>query len=477
VLGLARPMYARTFTTLPISSDNVSPPGTTRRNLRNSTSDGIAYCVMMGAGESNIVVFALALGVGEVTAGLLGALPLLGGALLHTFSPMIVRRLGSHKRWLELCAFTQAACFLPMMIGALAGAMPTWLIFAVATAYWASCFSAGSTWNTYIGTTVPRRVRSRYFAKRSRLLNIALVISTIGSGLSLAWGSEAGFWLPTFAALFLIAAIARWVSWYYTLRQTEPTPIPPGFREIPLRELVGRYRTGPSGRLIIYVIATQMALQIAGPFVSPYFLKQLKLESDYASFGILAATVLLAKVVALPLWGRVAHTHGPRTLLRLGGVLIVPMPLLYLVDDSLLSLCIAQAMTGAALAAYELGVFLMLLESVRDHERTSVMCRYQAANQFAGVVGTGIGAALLGSLGHDARAYAAVFIASCLARAGMLLLLRRVQPLTTTSSHDVMPVLEVHSVSGADEPVLASVPEPDDTPSASAEAKPAAPSR
>src|SRR5579863_5101065 len=61
-----------------------------RKNLRNSVSDGAAFSVMVGIGETYFPAFVLALGMGEIAAGLIASIPLLVGAILQMISPAAV---------------------------------------------------------------------------------------------------------------------------------------------------------------------------------------------------------------------------------------------------------------------------------------------------------------------------------------------------------------------------------------------------
>src|SRR6516164_11207901 len=70
-----------------------------RKNLRNSVSDGAAFSVMVGIGETYFPAFVLALGMGEIAAGLVASVPLLVGAVLQMISPAAVAWLGSNRRW------------------------------------------------------------------------------------------------------------------------------------------------------------------------------------------------------------------------------------------------------------------------------------------------------------------------------------------------------------------------------------------
>ena len=58
-----------------------------RRDLRAIVGDGVAFSVMVGAGESYIPAFALAAGLGEITAGLVATLPMLVGAAFQLVTP------------------------------------------------------------------------------------------------------------------------------------------------------------------------------------------------------------------------------------------------------------------------------------------------------------------------------------------------------------------------------------------------------
>src|SRR6056297_3542830 len=84
-----------------------------RSNLRSSTGDGAAFGVMVGVGETYFPAFALAIGLGEVAAGLISSLPMLAGGILQLVSLRAVSWLGSEKRWVLVCAAVQGLAFVP----------------------------------------------------------------------------------------------------------------------------------------------------------------------------------------------------------------------------------------------------------------------------------------------------------------------------------------------------------------------------
>src|SRR6185312_4097447 len=85
-----------------------------RKDLRAILADGATFSVMVGIGETYLPAFALAAGLGELAAGLVATVPLLAGGLLQLVSPLAIRRLGSHRRWVVFCTLCQALSFLPL---------------------------------------------------------------------------------------------------------------------------------------------------------------------------------------------------------------------------------------------------------------------------------------------------------------------------------------------------------------------------
>src|SRR6516165_9799517 len=133
-----------------------------RKNLRNSLSDGAAFSVMVGIGETYFPAFVLALGMGEIAAGLVASVPLLVGAVLQLVSPAAVAWLGSNRRWVVACVVIQAASFVPLVAAGLWGHMPVIGVFAAVSLYWAAGLGAGPAWNTWMETVVPFRVRAPF---------------------------------------------------------------------------------------------------------------------------------------------------------------------------------------------------------------------------------------------------------------------------------------------------------------------------
>ena len=393
---------------------------------------------MVGMGENYFAAFALALGTGQTFAGLISTLPQLIGAAFQLITPSAVRRLGSHRKWVVLATSLQAVSLLLLPLAALfAGGMAGLMVFLAVTLYWAAGLSSGPAWNTWIEEVVPKRLRTGYFACRARVSQFCTMLGLALGGVALQLGKAYSWQLTAFCAIFLAASACRFLSSLFLSRQSECSGAPLPLKRVSFRRFMAN-RGGAGSRLVIYLLAVQIAVQISGPYFTPFMLKDL-LAGDrlaYVNFLILVGIGFLAKVIALPLWGKVARVAGARRLLWIGGTSIVPIAGLWLFADwlegyqlplrgtiggislewnltgELVYLAFVQSLSGVAWAAYELAMALMFFEAIPRVQRTSMLSLYNFGNALALVAGSLIGAAVLQLLHETHAAYLWLFALS-----------------------------------------------------------------
>ncbi|MFO0839435.1 MAG: MFS transporter [Phycisphaerae bacterium] len=400
----------------------------TRRNLRYCAIDGIAFSVMVGLGEVYFARFGLAVGVSETAAGLLVSVPLLVGALIQLTTPAGVNLLRSMRAWVVLCAGTQALSFIPLAIVAARGAVSTVLLFALVALYWASGMATGPAWMTWITTIVPRRVRLRYFSRRTPMLQAGQVLAMLGGGAAMALFEQQGHLNRAFVVMFVFAGLSRAIGTFCLSRHTQPIAVPRDQRDVSpaaLRELLLH---SAGGRLLLFQLLMQVACYASGPYFTPYMIKHLHL--DNTSFTILISTTFVAKVALLPLIGRAARRFGTRAVLTFGSVGIGLLPGLWMISPDFRYLLFVQVCSGATWAAFELTTMLLSLELIPENVRTSILTSYNLANACCMVGGSMIGAALLRTLGELPSTYMAVFAVSTALR-----LLTLVQMARFTGTH------------------------------------------
>ena len=383
------------------------------------TGDGATYCLMVGASETYFSALALALGKGSVLAGLAATMPNLAGSLLQLASPAGLRRVGSPRRWIQGCAVLQSLSLLGLVTGAIAGSMPTWLMFACLTGYWTAALGAGPAWNTWVAHLFPSRLRARYFAVRSRLCNLLQLAAMLASG-GMLWLSERGQWpLWGFALVLLAAAACRTGSVVYLQRQGDVKLEAADIRPLAWRTLPRRLTIGDL-RILLYLAGFQGALNVAGPFITPWMIDHLAM--DKLRFTMCVAVVFISKSLTMPLVSRLVRRFGTSRVMAVSGAGTAITITLMAAVPHLGWILLMQAIFGACMAGWDLAAFLLLFERLRHEERTALMSLYMTMNCAAIAAGSLLGGLALEWCGSWPHAYALVFGLSGALRLTALLL-------------------------------------------------------
>ena len=437
--------------------------------MRCSVGDAASYSVMVGIGETYLAAFALALGTGETFAGLIATLPMLAGASIQLATPWALRRFHSYRTWTILCAIVQATALLAAALAVWfrftsVSAAAVW-VFIAASAYWAASQAAGPAWNTWIEEIIPRRVRAKFFACRARISQMCVLVGFAAGGIALHLGRAAGWELAAFVGIFVVGAICRFASAGFLSKQSEVSAGKYHARPVTLRQIVSQTSGDVGGKLVLYLLAVQAAVQISGPYFTPFMLAQERMS--YLTYMVLIGICFLGKAIALPLWGRIAHYSGARRLLWIGGTCIVPISGLWVFIDSfsdewsrMAFICSIQLLSGIVWAAYELAMLLMFFEAIPQRDRAGVLTLYNFGNAAALVIGSLIGAGVLQTLGESHQSYLILFGVSSLFRLLTVPLLWRTP---VKAVEVVQPAVRVVAVrpddGGQDRPILTSLAE------------------
>lgn len=399
---------------------------TLRRDLQLLQFDAAAFSLMVGLAEAYFVAFALAAGLSQVESGLIATVPVLIGALVHGITPWGARALGSLRRWTAMCAAVQAASLLALALLAYSGSVSIYMVYPIVSLYWAAGFCTMPTWQTWAPTLVPRAIATHYWTLRSRTVQVFLGLGLL-SGLILDWGRRADQVMEAFAVVFLLAFIARTVSSWLLYRHSEPKPELAAKIEPPsLRSLRRDFGDRSIRALLVYMLAVVLATQVSAAFFTPYMLNELKF--NYTQLMIAFAVTFAAKVIALPGVGRLTKRYGPGVPLWLGGIGIIPSATLWLVSDSFWWIIALQFTVGLAWACWETATFLLVFDVIPAQQRTSVLTIYNIVQSTAMVGGSLIGASILEGFSIGRAGFAAVFVATGVARLMTLFLLASIEP-------------------------------------------------
>lgn len=237
------------------------------RTLRHSVRDGVAYSVMSGGGETYFSAFALFLKATAPQIALLATLPPLLGSLAQLLAVWLGAQLLRRLPVILAGATLQALVLVPLVILPLVHRdQAVHILVACVTLYYAGANLATPLWISLMGDLVPERKRGRFFGRRTRLATMTAFVSLVAAGLVLHQFDAAGWTVFGFAAIFLIAAVARGVSVYHLSRMREPVeahaPHPQPAQRISLRLL----RHSHARRFTLFLAAMQGATAVAAPF-------------------------------------------------------------------------------------------------------------------------------------------------------------------------------------------------------------------
>jgi MFS family permease len=394
----------------------------TRRTRHFSYADGAAYSLMVGFGETYLPAFALAIGLGEVAAGLLSSIPLLVGGAAQLLAPRGVRLVGSYRRWVVACASLQALAYIPLAAAAWTGAISVLALFAIAAVYWGMGMAAGPVWNVWIDATVPRSVLDRFLARRSRLTQGATFVAFLLGGAALQAATGGAHQLDAFVALFVLAGLSRVASAACLARQADARVPRASGPEPSLGASLRRFLEPTASRFLLFLLVQQVCVNIGSPYFSPYMLAHLRFS--YTDYVLLVSASYLSKIAFYPLIARIVERFSAQRVLLVAAVAVSPMPLFWYYTPSLAAICAVQVVAGFAWGCFELASMLLMFHRIAADERVRILTLYNLMNAAAVVAGSLVGGAVLSRL-PKAEGYALVFGASAILRLASVAVLAR----------------------------------------------------
>jgi hypothetical protein len=394
--------------------------------MRLSALEGAAYALMVGFGETYFLADAVRLGASRLEQGLVVTLPLCAGALGSVFSLALLARVRSRRGVVVASAGAQTAILAAV---ALSRALSPSLLIAAVCLYQGCGQATGTAWSSWYGDLVPKPIRGTYFARRNRFVHLATCVGLVtaghllermepgAAGEVLAGAGGAGFRL-----VFLVAAAARGLSVLLLAASPEPP-----FRGLSDARQTLRFlatgRGSRASRLLAVGASLQLMVYVASPYFGPFMLKGLCFT--YHEYMIASVTVVSAKFLLLPLWGRLVDAHGARHAYTLAALLVAIVPLPWLWARGLLWIVPAQALSGFSWAGYEVAYFSTMLDSTTKRTRPHLFALQNVLNGGAQLLGGLAGAALLALFDGSFRA---VFAASLLLRLAVGLVAPRLVP-------------------------------------------------
>ena len=370
-----------------------SPEPHILKSLQFAIRDGLFFSIMSGAGESYLGAFAIFLKASNPQIALLASLPQLVGAFFQFASVQLLNFLKSRKKIILYGITGQALAWLFILSTPLTSekhAVP-WLIASVIIYSVLGSF-ASPAWNSLMGDLVNSNQRGRYFGRRNGVMSIAAFASLCFAGILLHQSQKWGKVGLGFAILFGVAFIARLISARYLSFMSEPKYTPRAEDHFSVWQFLRNGRNTNFGRFVLFTALTHFSVQVSGPFISPYLLRDLNFS--YLQFMCSSAATVLAQFLTLHLWGRFGDQFGNKKVLTMTGLLLPIIPLFWLSTTNFYFILAIQIFGGITWAGFSLSMGNFIFDAVSPAKRAQCIAIYNSAN----AVGIFLGASLGGSL-------------------------------------------------------------------------------
>ncbi len=310
---------------------------------RISIKEGAAASLMDSFGTRYITPFALAMGSNNTIIGILASLP----NLLGNFSQMLTIKImeqASRKKILVTGTLLQAIMWLPLiLIGLLFSLSHSVLHFDAVVmglfimVVYSLGFAFGSAitpaWISWMKDIVEGHRLGVYFGKRERIIVIIGLIGMLIAGIALDFFKKINLFLG-FSVLFGVAFFVRVLSSHLLTKQYEPKFQQKKESFFDIWQFIKKMSHNNFGRFVIFISAFYFGVYVAGPFFSVYMLKDLNFT--YTQYIIIVMASLLSHIIFVPAWGKFSDTYGNLIVLRITGVAIPAIPLLWLLSPIVL---------------------------------------------------------------------------------------------------------------------------------------------
>ncbi len=389
--------------------------GLVKKSLKYSIIDGSFAASMIGFGESFIPAYAVFLMASNIELGLLTSVPLLLGSLVQLFSHSLLRALRSRKKVVSTMALLQGLMYLPIGAVFFLGEQKVRYLIIFSCIYWIFGMVLSPAWNSWMGDLVSENERGAYFGRRNKITGSASFFSYLAAGYILhlcAPGTT--FEYMGFVTIFLIALSSRIFSYIFLTKKYEPYYEAPPRPEFTFRDFLREARFRNHGRFVLYLSFMNFSVYMAAPFFVPYMLRDLHM--DYLSFTIVNAAAIIAKFIAMPVWGKASDQFGTKKVLALTGYLMPCISVLWVISGNFYYLIAIQIYAGFVWAGFELSAFNFVLDTTTPQKRATAVAYYNALNGIGIFAGSLAGAFLVKYNELFRSKYFLVFILSMVLR-------------------------------------------------------------
>jgi MFS family permease len=274
-------------------------------------------------------------------------------------------------------------------------------------------------WGSMMADLVPAQMRGRFFGGRNRITAFVSGVFTYAAGgiLQLLTGNTN----LAFTLIFAGAIASRLVSFYFLSQMYEPLSPATEKRghDGMLKIARGLFSTN-IGMFIIFCALINFTATVAGPFFSPYMLRDL--HFSYIVYTIMNSAAGLATIGSMTWWGKRMDRAGSIKVLKITSLFVPFVPLGWALSHNFWWLIVVQVFSGFAWAGFQLSSGIFIFDATPPQNRTRYIALYNSLIFLGVSVGSLTGGIVAPLLPPFMGSYfLSIFIVSGLARLAVAL--------------------------------------------------------
>ncbi len=366
-----------------------------KRSLRFSFFDGIFAAAMTGLTTDYITPYALALKASISQIGLLSAAPNFISSLLQLKSADLTEKLKSRRKVINLFVFLHALMGVPIvLIPYVFKTHPVLFLIIFITLFAGFNAIAAPAWSSLMSDYIPYRMRGKYFGWRNKILAAVAVISAFTAGFILH--TFRNNILRGFLIVFSLAAISRFVSWYFLIHMYEKKFMVKENSYFSFFDFIKRAGESNFARFVIFVAGLNFCVNLAAPFFSVFMIRDLKL--NYLTYTVVVTTVTIVNILTIDRWGRMADKVGNIKILKFTSLFIAGLPLWWIINQHPLYLVFIQVLSGFTWAGFNLCAANFIYDAVTPAKRVRCFAYFNTLVGLALCLGALLGGYLVNIL-------------------------------------------------------------------------------
>ena len=365
------------------------------------------YGVHDGLGIRYITPFALAIGKNNPNInffiGILNSLPSLIGSLSQLYTSKIIN---SYKRKsiISLGIIVQSLMWLLVIFS---GAMfflfnfnSNFSLTSLIVFY--TLLASFGTFVVPIWTSLMKDIvineRGDYFGKRNRIVGLISLLVALIAGFVLDY-FEKSYVFIGFFILFFTAFVFRLISGILFLYYYEPKFKFEKSNYFSFLTFLKKYPESNFTKFSVFVSLFMFAVYVSSPFFTVYMLEDLGFS--YIEWTIITITGTLSTILFMPFWGRFIDNYGSLKTLKITGVFIPVIPLIWLLTYFLESwhlivfLILVETFAGIFWAGFSLSYSNFIYDAVTREKTHLCSAYFNILNGFGIFLGSILGGIIL----------------------------------------------------------------------------------